>query len=168
MKKVCIICNQSKPGNDFYINRKSKDGLNSYCKKCDNEMRALKPTSKRKPKQPQVKKLDKKIEVQPAYQINKKSELEDSAFKVFQELRKRDQKKRLLRAKETDITEIEVVNHVKILKDQNCSAVLKVKANKIILDCPTPAFTTEEKLLQFIDKAYQKPLETVSKLLEVA
>ena len=38
MKKLCIKCNQSKPVSQFYRRKVSKDGYQSRCKSCDNQM----------------------------------------------------------------------------------------------------------------------------------
>ena len=34
-KKLCARCHLQKPSDDFYISKRSKDGLRSYCKSCD-------------------------------------------------------------------------------------------------------------------------------------
>ena len=33
--RTCIRCKEDKPFDEFYINRRRKDGRNSYCKECE-------------------------------------------------------------------------------------------------------------------------------------
>lgn len=36
-RKTCRTCQQSKPTDQFHRNKYTKDGLNSYCKECNNQ-----------------------------------------------------------------------------------------------------------------------------------
>lgn len=38
--KVCSKCGRELPVSDFYKNKVAKDGLSSYCKKCNNALSA--------------------------------------------------------------------------------------------------------------------------------
>lgn len=39
MDKQCYKCKETKPTSDFYIRRRNKSGIASWCKKCDNKAR---------------------------------------------------------------------------------------------------------------------------------
>lgn len=68
--KTCKICNIEKSASDFYKVKKNSDGLNTYCKKCDNAKRAESIKKKRRElslSQPNLKvkpKLTKKLAAQ--------------------------------------------------------------------------------------------------------
>lgn len=38
-KKTCKCCGRTLPASEFYVNKKSKDHLQSYCKECNNKKR---------------------------------------------------------------------------------------------------------------------------------
>jgi len=47
-KKTCIKCNEEFPCNgDFFYNASTRDGFKSYCKTCDNRLKAERRRKKR-------------------------------------------------------------------------------------------------------------------------
>lgn len=57
--KVCVKCGQTKPYREFSVNRKSKDGFQSYCIPCQREA-AQQRAAKNKSLQQEVKTLREK------------------------------------------------------------------------------------------------------------
>ena len=145
--KTCRICNIEKSKSEFYKLTNSRDGLNSYCKKCDNKRRAeskrsknkdtkiVKPKAVAKPKRKIIKRepLPQKKVIKPRSGQLDQNFL-DEALRVNKKCRdniKKQQRKSLLKIKQVVSAEFLRISKSRVGDKSSVSALVIINKKPI-------------------------------------